>query len=158
MKGQGKITTLPEMKPEQGTTPRLMQFTIGKRTYGFVEGPDGYIVTENDFCHFVRSLNENIELRAYAPWEEKGAKTFEILTREQIRAMLLPIPSYREWVHYWGIKPRIASNYNDFKASMREIGLSTDHMPKFGDEPNRNPQRGASRNHLAQRRVEKGNR
>lgn len=114
----------------------LKQFKPGSMTFGFIEGPGGYIVTENDFCHQVRSLNENIELRIRMPWDadDSNLPAFQTFTRDEIRAAATPIPSLREWAHYWGIKDRVAGNYRDFLDSTEKIGLSKQDMPKWGDD------------------------
>jgi|SRR5687768_17018145 len=118
-------------------TVALRQFDAGKRNLGFIEGPAGYIVTENDFCHQVRSLAENIELRIRMPWEaeQENLPAFQVFTLEQIREMATPVTSFREWVHYWGIKARIRSNYEELLDSMREIGADPRTMPGWGQEP-----------------------
>jgi hypothetical protein len=88
---------------DRKTGQGLMSFIVGNQKYGVLVGKFGYIVTENDFCYQVRSLNENIELRAswsYEPYQ------FELLTLPEIQARAIPITSYREWAHYWGIKAR----------------------------------------------------
>lgn len=124
------------MENRRQATTTLRQFKAGNYRYGFIEGPLGYIVTENDFCHQVRSLNENIELRAYAPWECDGTELrgFQVFTVAQIREIAAPIPSYREWAHYWGIKSRVGANYNDFLKSLLEVGVDARAMPKWGEE------------------------
>lgn len=115
---------------------QLQQFAAGNYSYGFIEGPKGYIVTETDFCHQVRTLNENIEMRIRMPWEAADdLLAFQCFTLDQLRELAQPIPCYRKWAHYWGIKARIAGNYQEFLASMREIGLATGDMPKWGEEP-----------------------
>ena len=115
--------------------PELRQFKVGSYTYGFIAGPCGYIVTEDDFCHQVRTLNENIELRSRFPWETNSdAPVFQTLTLDQIREMVQPIPSFRMWAHYWGIKWRVAANYNFFLKSLLEIGVNPRALPKWGDE------------------------
>ena len=98
----------------------LQKLNAGKYR-GFAEGAEGYIVTDNDFVHQVRALSENIELRMAQPWEdvELKFKTFDLAS---LRTLAEPIPSFRSWAHYWGIKGRVADNYRELLKSMRGIG------------------------------------
>lgn len=113
--------------------PALQQFVLGKRSYGLIVGPGGYIVTENDFCHQVRPLNEPTDLRDDL-WTNSEPH-YQRVTPEEMKAKATAVTSYRGWAHYWGIKQRIAMNYAEFLKSMREIGLPIGDMPKFGEEP-----------------------
>lgn len=113
----------------------LQQFKPGSVQFGFIAGPKGYIVTENDFCHQVRALSENIELRISMPWEATDEqRTFQTFTISEIREIAQPVPSLREWAHYWGIKARNADNYKDFLRSVREIGLNPKDMPAWAED------------------------
>lgn len=112
----------------------LKQFTAGTTKYGFVEGSKGYIVSDNDFCHQVRTLSENIELRTRTVFEE-GGERFQVFTVAELREIAEPIKSFFHWAHYWGIKSRVGANYHGLLTSMREIGASVNGMPKFGEEP-----------------------
>jgi hypothetical protein len=120
---------------QQSEAATLKQFKPGSVMFGFVAGPKGYIVTENDFCHQVRALSENIELRIGMPWEATDEQsTFQTFTISEIREAAEPVSLLREWAHYWGIKTRIADNYRELLKSMREIGLDTKSMPKWGED------------------------
>lgn len=114
-------------------TSQLQQFNAGpNRNFGFIAGPKGFIVTENDFCHHVYRNDQEAELNTADAFKPPVYVGF---SRVAIESMVRPIESYRQWAHYWGIKSRIAANYYEFWRSMKAIGLTTDHMPKFGEEP-----------------------
>lgn len=113
--------------------PALVQFDVGERNYGLVVGRRGYIVTENDFCHQVRPLNEPTDLRD--DWSFGESPGYQRVSLAEMLAKATPILSYRKWAHYWGIKSRIAANYNELLRSMREIGADREGMPRFGEEP-----------------------
>ena len=101
-------------------------FRLGNREWnqmGFIEGPQGYIVTESDFCHRIRRLDESIELDV--------DETLRAFTLADIRAIAEPA-SVADFGHYWGIKDRVAGNYHGLLASIREIGADATQMPEWG--------------------------
>lgn len=119
-------------------TTILSEFNAGARNFGFVEGPNGYIITENDFVHSVFGLNEPADLNT-AAWGTFG-REYKTFSLADIRPLARPVTSFRKWAHYWGIKPRIHSNYCELLASMKEIGADTTGMPEWGEESAPTPQ------------------
>lgn len=108
----------------------IKQVRVGDRTYGFVSGPAGFIVSNDECIHGVHGPDETADLNVGKAWEPEY-KTF---TMPELVALAGPDLSMREWVHYWGIKARMAANYALLLKSMREIGLDTKSMPKWGED------------------------
>lgn len=116
----------------EGHTAGLMRFDVGSQSYGVIAGTLGYIVAANDFRYQVRTLNENIELRAN--WNFEKPPQFQVLTLSEIRAIARPITSYREWAHHWGIKHRIKRNYEDMARHAVDLGADISTMPEWGED------------------------
>lgn len=107
----------------------IKRIKVGEREYGFAEGPSGFIVSNDECIHSVYGLDESAELNVGPVFEVQ----YEPFTLQQLRDRCSVNPlSMFEWVHYWGIKQRMAGNYALLLKSMREIGLNTKNMPKWG--------------------------
>lgn len=106
----------------------LQQFNAGQCRYGLIEGSEGYIVTETDFCHEALPLNKPVVL------DTVRNEQYQVFTLEEIRLLASPVTSFREWAHYWGIKDRIERNYRLLLNSMRDIGADVSQMPAWGEE------------------------
>lgn len=104
----------------------VMSLTVEGRTYGVIFGEKQYIVTNNEFIHWLTPNLESSELMGkYPEWKKVALNLREIKERA---TEVLDIPAFG---HYWGIKSRMRDNYDLLKQSMREIGVSTKNMPEF---------------------------
>mgnify|MGYP001560387390 CR=1 FL=1 len=92
---------------------------------GLVVGTKGFIVTRDDMVHSVYGLEETAELRVNDRWQSFGLETLMLYAEQDI--------VLRDWVHYWGIKQRIQSNYYLLQRSCEEIG-ATETWPEWGAE------------------------
>ena len=108
----------------------IKQIRPGDREYGFVSGPAGFIVSNDECIHSIYALDESADLNIGKAWEPE----YKSFTLPELTALAGPDLSMFDWVHYWGIKQRMAGNYAGLLKSMREIGLDTKSMPKWGED------------------------
>ena len=95
-----------------------------------IEGKDSLIITEHDFVHWIER-EQSVEIEIFDGNLNSRIVTLRI---DELLTRLREELDITEWGHYWGIKSRVASNYQWLLRSMREIGLSTDDMPEFYDK------------------------
>jgi hypothetical protein len=85
-----------------------------------VEGKNGFIITEDDLVH---SIFKNEEEEIILP----VGKEYDLYRGNTITLTIKDIKEYLEdvqlekWVHYFGIKTRIFTNYKIFQESCEEI-------------------------------------
>lgn len=100
---------------------------VGNRKYGLIVGEKKSIVTNSQFIHWIQDNRKPIQLES--DWQT-GANEERALSEWQERAQPMDLA---EFGHYWGIKQRMAANYALLRKSMKEIGVSDEQMPAFGD-------------------------
>lgn len=118
---------------------RQIKFNDG-HIYGLIESATSYIITTDDLIHGIYKTDDVAELETESVWsgpDEKGMRQYkgyktENFTLAQLREKAQTV-SVSDFVNYWGIKDRIRRNYGLLLKSMREIGLDTKTMPKWGD-------------------------
>jgi hypothetical protein len=87
-----------------------------------VEGKKGYIITENDLVHAVFvSEEENIKIPISKKGEFSLGYSVEVPIKYLKENFLGEDVDIKTWVHYFGIKGRVANNYSIFKKSCTEI-------------------------------------
>lgn len=92
---------------------------VGNQKYGLIIGEKKSIVTNSQFIHWIQDNRKPIQLES--DWQT-GAN--------EDRAQPMNLAKFG---HYWGIKQRMAANYAMLRKSMKEIGVSDEQMPAFGD-------------------------
>src|SRR3989304_3857656 len=92
---------------------------------GLIVGTKGFIITRDDLVHSVYGLEETAELLVNDKWQSIGFGNLMLYAEQDI---VLP-----KWIHYWGIKTRINSNYYLLQRSCEEIG-ATETFPEWGAE------------------------
>lgn len=107
---------------------------VGEVAYGLIRGADKFIVADNECIHSLHDNSETVRLRS--GWSNKAIATpaYQSKTLHELRdnAQPMDLVDLAEWVHYWGIKDRMAYNYRLLRKSMNEIGVSDENMPAFG--------------------------
>lgn len=119
--------------------------------FAVIEGPKGWIFTNNEAIHWVGELGKPLEIPVYDPEyvgddgktyvpivfrEAPAVVTIPMLEEYEIASTSIDTPSaidWKEYIHYFGIKSRIGRNYNLLLDSMREIGAVAE-MPGFWDK------------------------
>lgn len=93
---------------------------------GIIVALDGrVIVVETDFIHHIQNPDDGI----YIGDDESGAV---YCTVSESKASLVPI-LISDFGHYWGINHRVRQNYSLLLKTMRELGIDTSAMPRWGD-------------------------
>lgn len=92
------------------------------------------IVTENDFVHYISSLNDIDPFRFYIyDGHSLDAKRIERLTTVQLVSLASEVVDIKKWGHYFGIKSRVHSNYIEFRKSLTEIGIDPTFLPDWNE-------------------------
>jgi hypothetical protein len=104
----------------------IKKVKLGEVEYGVVFGEHQFIISDDECIHYLYDNDEAANMRT--GWKPRY-ETFD-LNELRKRATVMDLA---QWVHYWGIKDRMARNYWMLRKSMKEIGVSDETMPAFGD-------------------------
>jgi len=97
--------------------------------FAIIFGETGCIVTTSDCVHHLYQLTEDIEIPVWV--EQKHPDGSSSMQLEPELYLSIPLAKLRryigepidipKWIHYWGIKPRVASNYALLRSSIEKI-------------------------------------
>lgn len=105
------------------------------KEFAFIDGPRGFILTDNEAIHMVREPDGEVKLPVWVTEKVGDRKTFGIepagtisLDRDGLLRFVRTDAEVdlKTWVHYFGIKARIQGNYASLEASCKEIGVKVD--------------------------------
>ena len=104
-----------------------------------VKGDKGFILTPADLVHELVALDKEAVLDLYGHKKtSEGGTSFSICPKMGAKIGLAElegsageeITDLKKWIHYFGIKQRVESNYRIFQKSCREAGIVLD-FPKW---------------------------
>jgi hypothetical protein len=103
----------------------IEEFKVGEKRYGLIKGKQQSIVCVPDCQHVVVDNDEPLTLGdAYSADTEQTVSIGSLDTA--------PV-DVAQWVHYFGVKPRVRGNYFELIESIRQIGLDPGAMPVWAD-------------------------
>lgn len=94
-----------------------------------IVGPKGYVVTDNECIHLSPApITEPLTLSLWQKIPGKisifPSKELTISIHQLIEFSETKAPVWKQWIHYFGIKPRIHSNFLLLKKSVSGIGAN----------------------------------
>ena len=104
-----------------------------------VKGDKGFILTPADLVHELVALDKEAVLDLYEHKKSSESGTsFSICPKMGMKISLTELEGFvgeeitdlKKWVHYFGIKQRVESNYRIFQKSCKEAGIVLD-FPKW---------------------------
>ncbi len=92
----------------------IKTFTFNTQNFLIITGENGYIISENDFCHEI-CVNDERQVFTLPDGSTINFRLDEMLNQNN------DIVDISKFGHYWGIKSRVHENYNLLLKSMLEI-------------------------------------
>ena len=121
-----EVNALPFNKEHEGG---MLKVNVGP--FALIEGDKGYVLTNNECIHYVKKYgDEPVKL----PLHWTKGNSFEMMPRaeigisfDELRTVIVgEIEDLSKWVHYFGIKARMCTNYSLLQKSCKEIGAELD--------------------------------